>query len=153
MNFKQVRYRFSLGRGRAGRGMAVLAASGALSLAGVIGSAAPPAQASVSVSLSVSAAYLLTGQATTLTATAATGMLTSAEMLEIFDATTGTLLCASPTGSTCTATESESVATTHDFVAFVAPHDFRGVFPPPNVLATSTTVAVTWVPLQHIPIA
>jgi hypothetical protein len=145
------RHRFSLARGKAGRGMAVLAVSGALSLAGVIGSAAPPAQAGVSVTLSANAAYLVTGQSVTLTAQAYTGPPTGPDYLQIWDATTGTLLCAGPTGSTCTATESEPVAITHDFVAYVARLDIARSFPPPDIVATSTTVAVTWVPLQRIP--
>jgi hypothetical protein len=148
------RPRFSLGRGRVRRGMAVLAVSSVLSLAGVIASTAAPAEAGVSVSLSASSAFLLTGQTTTLTATAATGAgaATPVNWLEIFDATTGTLLCSAPTGSTCTATEAESVATTHDFVAYVAGFDPLGTFPPPKVTATSATVAVTWVPLHRIPV-
>lgn len=71
--------------------------------------------------------------------------------LEIFDATTGTLLCSPPTGSTCTVTEAGSVATTHDF-AYVAGFDPQGTFPPPKGAATSPPVAVTWVPLHHIPV-
>jgi hypothetical protein len=43
------------------------------------------------------------------------------------------------------------VAITHDFVAYVARLDIARSFPPPDIVATSTTVAVTWVPLQRIP--
>jgi hypothetical protein len=132
----------------------VLAASVGLGLAGVITSTAGPAEAGISVSLSANANYLVVGQTVTLTATAATGMAgtTPANWLEIFDATTGTLLCTSPTGSTCTATESQSVAITHDFVAYVAALDYQDVFPPLNVAAASTPVAVTWIPLHRIPV-
>jgi hypothetical protein len=60
------------------------------------------------------------------------------------------LLCTAPTGSTCTATESQSVATTHEFVAYVAGFDPAGIFPPPKVAATSTPVIVTWEPVHRI---
>jgi hypothetical protein len=43
------------------------------------------------------------------------------------------------------------VAITHDFVAYVSAHDFGNTFPPLDIQATSTPVAVTWVPLVHIP--
>jgi hypothetical protein len=148
MSFRQV-----LSRGKARRRMAAVAVSGVLGVAGVIASTPAPAEAGpISVSLSASSTYLLVGQATTLTATAAVGAAgtTPVNYLEIFDTTTGTLLCAAPTGSTCTATESQSVAITHEFVAYVAAFDPTGIFPPPKVAATSAPVMVTWEPLHRI---
>jgi hypothetical protein len=150
MSFRQV-----LSRGRARRRMAVVAISGVLGLAGEIATTSAPAEAGpISVSLSARPTALLVGEATTLTATAAVGMAgtTPVNYLEIFDTTTGTLLCTAPTGSTCTATESQSVATTHEFVAYVAAFDPTGIFPPPNVAATSTPVMVTWEPVHRIPV-
>jgi hypothetical protein len=146
------RRRFSLVHGRAGRGMALLAVSGVLGVAGVIATTAAPAEAGISVSLSASPTALLTGEATTLTATAATGAAaaTPVNFLYIYDATTGTRLCEGPTGMACTATEAEPVATTHDFVAYVAPFDSEGVFPPPGIAAMSTVIAVTWNPVHRI---
>jgi hypothetical protein len=135
--------------------MAVVAVSGVLGLAGVIASTPVPAEAGpISVSLSANPTFLLVGEATTLTATAAVGKAgtTPVNYLEIFDTTTGTLLCTAPTGSTCTATESQSVATTHEFVAYVAAFDAFNTFPPPNVAATSTPVMVTWEPVHRIPV-
>jgi hypothetical protein len=149
MSFKQV---FS--RGRARRRMAVVAVAGVLGVAGVIASTPAAEAGPISVTLSANPTFLLVGEATTLTATAAVGKAgtTPVNYLEIFDATTGTLLCTAPTGSTCTATESQSVATTHEFVAYVAAFDFPPSFPPPNVAATSTPVMVTWEPVHRIPV-
>jgi hypothetical protein len=150
MSFRQL---FS--RGRARHRMAVVAAAGVLGLAGVIASTPVPAEAGpISVSLAANPTFLLTGEATTLTATAAVGKAgtTPVNYLEIFDATTGTLLCGVPTGSTCTATESQSVATTHEFIAYVAPFDYAAIFPPPNAAAASTPVMVTWEPVHRIPV-
>ena len=148
MSFRQV-----LSRGRARRRMAAVAISGVLGVTGVIAGTSAPAEAGpISVTLSASSTYLVVGQTTTLTATAAVGKAgtTPANYLEIFDTTTGTLLCTAPTGSTCTATESQSVAITHEFVAYVAAFDYSDSFPPPNAAATSTPVTVTWVPLHRI---
>lgn len=134
-------------RGRAGRGLALLAVSGLLGLSGVIAGTALPAGASTFfVTLSATQTTLPVGSATTLTATSNMSVsFPSPYYIDIFDVTTRTLAtmpCGS--GTVCTATVSQNVATTHDYVAYIAGFDPNGSFPPPNIQATSATSYVTW---------
>jgi hypothetical protein len=61
---------------------------------------------------------------------------------EIFDATTGTLLRACGSGTSCTTAVTKPVATTHRYAAFVSLHGSS--YHPPGVQATSRSVYVTW---------
>jgi hypothetical protein len=135
-----------LSRGRTGRGLALLAVSGVLGLSGVIASSAPPAGASTFfVTLSASPTTLAPGQATTLTATSNTDVGPTPYWIEIFDLTTDTLVgTACGSGTVCTATVSQNVATTQQYVAYIADFDPNGIAPPSGIQATSDTSYVTW---------
>jgi hypothetical protein len=143
--------RFSLGRSGAGRGLALLAVSGVLGLGGVIAGTAPAEAGPITVSLSANPTALLVGEATTLTAKATSNMGGPPFVVYIFDATTGTPICQVPLGQTCTTTETQSVATTHEFIAYVAEPEFiLNTFPPSDIQATSPSVDVTWEPIHRI---
>jgi hypothetical protein len=133
------------------RGLALLAASGALALAGVAAGTPAPAEATPTVSLSANPAFLLTGQATTLTATATSTRGAPLAWIYVFDTTTDTLICGGLANLGCTGTEEQSVAITHSFVAYVSAFDFGNTFPPLDIQATSAPVTVTWEPLHKIP--
>lgn len=132
-------------RGRAGRGLALLAVSGLLGLSGVIAGTALPAGASTFfVTLSASPTTLPVGQATTLTATSNMSVISTPYKILIYDATTNTLICQNKTfvGQVCVTTESQSVAATHNFIAYVAIPG--GSNPPSGIQATSARSYVTW---------
>jgi hypothetical protein len=96
----------------------------------------------VGLSLSASATTLPVGSASTLTATTSSDIGPSPFYTSIFDVTTGTLVTQCGTGTTCTATVSQSAATTHEYTAFVA--HFATTYPPTQVLATTPFTFVTW---------
>jgi hypothetical protein len=85
------------------------------------------------------------GDSTTLTATVGADIVSSPFYIEIWDTTTGTELtnweqCGS--GTTCTVTVSQSVATTHTYIAALA--DATTSYPGVNLQNTSATTYVTW---------
>jgi hypothetical protein len=96
------------------------------------------------VTLSASPTTLATGQATTLTATANNPVGPTPYWIYIFDTSTGTMICKEPTLASCSTTETQSVATTHDFVAYVSDYDANVASPPTGIQATSATNFVTW---------
>ncbi len=131
-------------RKHATRGLALLAVSGLISLTGVLAGAAAPAGASIwVVNLTASQTTLPAGQATTLTATANNDVTWTPYYIDIFDATTGTLLSECAWGTSCSYTDTQPAATTHSFVAYVAEWDVSSD-PPPVIQAKSATSYVTW---------
>ena len=96
----------------------------------------------VLVSLTSSASTLPLGGSASLMATTSADVGPSPFWIEIFDASTGTRLAVCGSGTTCPATASQTIATTHKFVAFVS--DNATNFPPTNTIATSNPVYITW---------
>ncbi len=95
-----------------------------------------------SVTLAASPTTLPLNGVTTLTATAGTNVGPTPFWIEIFDTNTGVRIGVCGSGTTCTATESQAVATTHKFVAYIS--GYSTTFPPANTIETSTPVFVTW---------
>ncbi|MCK9893606.1 hypothetical protein MXD60_03210 [Frankia sp. AgB32] len=102
---------------------------------------------STSLTLSTNATTLPLGRAATLVATTGDDVGPSPFYIEIFDTTTGGRLTYCGFGTSCTATVSQPTATTHSFVAHVAPYGTTA--PPAGAIATSTTSYITWSPLGH----
>lgn len=96
----------------------------------------------VSVSLTASPTTNYLNGTATLTASASADVGPSPFYIQIFDATTGTRLNYCGFGTTCTATTSQAVATTHKFLAYVS--SYGTVHPPTNIQATSAARYVTW---------
>jgi hypothetical protein len=95
-------------------------------------------------SFTTSATTVATGTAVTLTATVSCDIGPTPYWQQIFDTTTGALVGNCAFGTTCTATVSQSVAGTHDYVAYI---DGGGSTPPPSANPGSTAVDnayVTW---------
>ena len=125
------------------RPLALLATCGLLGVSAVVaGSAAPALAASFFVQLSASPSTLAVGGTTTLTATTSSDVGPTRWFIDIFDATTGTRLKACSSGTTCTTTATSNVATTHQFVAFVALANTT--LPPSDIQGTSNGAWVTW---------
>lgn len=125
------------------RSLALLATCGLLGVSAAVASSAAPALAdSFFVSLKAGTTTLPLGGSTTLTATTGMDVGPTPWFIDIFDTTTGTRLNACGSGTTCTATVSQSAATTHTFVAYVASGSFT--LPPANIQGTSNTSFVTW---------
>jgi hypothetical protein len=82
------------------------------------------------------------GGATTLTATTALNVGPTPFYIQIYDATTGTRLATCGFGTSCSAVVSQSVATTHRYIAYVSA--FSTAFPPPSIQDTSSTLFETW---------
>lgn len=96
----------------------------------------------VNVGLTVSNSTLPLNVSTTLTATTSSDVGPSPFWTEIFDVTAGTRLQVCGTGTTCSITTSQAVATTHKFVAYVSLNSTT--LPPANTIATSIPAYVTW---------
>jgi hypothetical protein len=74
----------------------------------------------VSLSLSASPTTVPVGTATTLTAITSADIGPSPFWTEIYDATTQTRLVTCGYGTSCSATVSQSVATTHEYIAYLS---------------------------------
>jgi hypothetical protein len=95
------------------------------------------------VTLSASPSTLPIGGTTTLTASVPRDVGPTNWWIEIFDSTTGTEVgvpCG--IGKSCTATVSETVATTHQFVAYVSDKDPNQ--PPTHIQSQSAVSFATW---------
>lgn len=92
--------------------------------------------------LSTSAPTTDVGASVTLTATTNEDIGPSPFYVEIFDATTGTLLNECGFGTSCHAQVSQAEATTHAYQAFLSP--FGTAFPPPGAVDTTPVSYVTW---------
>lgn len=95
-----------------------------------------------SLNLAVNATTLPLGATPTLTATTGRDIGPSPFFIEIFDATTGTLLRSCGTGTLCTVTVTQAAATTHAYQAFLAPG--TATFPAPSAQRTTELHYVTW---------
>jgi hypothetical protein len=96
----------------------------------------------VSLSLSGSPATLPIGSAATLTATTSSDIGPSPFWTEIYDLTTHSRVGVCGFGTTCTATVSQSVATTHEYVAYLSNNSTA--YPPPGIQETSRDSFITW---------
>lgn len=97
---------------------------------------------SVTVTLQASPTTVGIGGTSTLTSTTSADVGPSPFYTEIFDATTGTRIGVCGFGTSCTASTSQSVATTHKFIAYVS--NYSTAFPPTGTQATSNNSYVTW---------
>jgi hypothetical protein len=68
--------------------------------------------------------------------------------IEIFDATTSTRVGVCGSGTSCSATVSQSQATTHTYVAYVS--GYSAAMPPANTVATSQKSFVTWTSTTYL---
>lgn len=84
----------------------------------------------VTMTLTATAYTLPVGASSTLTETSSADIGPSPLFVELWDTTTGTLLATCGEGTTCQATVSQSVATTHSYVATLSP--FSASYPPPR---------------------
>jgi hypothetical protein len=96
------------------------------------------------VTLAANPTTLPTGQTTTLIATADIDVGPTPYWIQIFDESTQTLICAAPSGTTCTTTQTEAAVDTQTYVAYVAEYDPNGTLPPPDIQAQSVWSYVTW---------
>jgi hypothetical protein len=96
----------------------------------------------VSLSLSASLTTVPVGAATTLSATTSTDIGPSPFWTEIYDVTTHARLAWCGSGTSCSATVSESAATTQEFVAYLS--DNSAAYPPTGIQETSLINFVAW---------
>lgn len=97
---------------------------------------------SLTVALQASPTTLPVGGYSHLVATTDTDVGPTPFYIEIYDHTTGVRLTACGFGTTCSTWVTQSVATTHQFVAYVSLWSTAN--PPSGVQATSNTSFVTW---------
>lgn len=97
---------------------------------------------SISVGLSASPTTLGVYGTSTLTATTSSDVGPTPFYTEIFDANTGTRVGVCGFGTSCSANVSQSVATTHRYVAYVS--NYSTANPPTGVQATSSSSFITW---------
>jgi hypothetical protein len=97
----------------------------------------------LSVGLTASPVGLQPGGTTTLTATASLDVGSTPFFIEVFDATTATLIAQCGFGTSCATGVTQSGSTVQDYIAYVA--DQSSTFPPPDVRAASGGVFVSWV--------
>ena len=105
--------------------------------------ARPDAGDGFAVSLATSATDPYLGTSVTLTATANTDVGPTPYYITIYDETTGAELAVCGSGSTCSATVSESNTGSHQFEAFIG-DDRTGHGAPGFVLVSSNQVGVLW---------
>ena len=89
-----------------------------------------------------SATTLPTGSAVTLTATTSCDIGTGTYWIQIFDATTGTLVGSCGSGTSCSATVSQNTASIHDYIAVI--DTYGSTYPPATVDDESLNAYVTW---------
>jgi hypothetical protein len=87
------------------------------------------------------------GGSTTLTITANQDLGPTPYYITIFDATTATRLASCGFGTTCSATVSQSSATTHAYVAYIGASS--STMPPTSLVATSPKTFVSWSDLGY----
>lgn len=141
-------FRRGLGRGRAGRALAMLVVSGGLGLSGIVASGALPANAASAWTLTLSASpttlapFTGLGLGSDLTATANQAVNGTGFAIQIFNVTTGIPAKTCMTGSQCSLGTGQSVTGTDAYVAYVA--HASGSNPPTDIQAKSGTSYVTW---------
>jgi hypothetical protein len=92
--------------------------------------------------LSASSTSLWPTQYTTLTATANGDVGPTPYYLGIYDTSTGASVVICGSGTTCSASVTQTTATTHYYRAYVASYSLTN--PPANIQASSAYVGVTW---------
>lgn len=97
--------------------------------------------ASWSISLTASDTSPAVGQSVTLSASTSTDVSSWSYFINIFDQTSGTLVGVCSSGTLCSASVSQSSATTHTYMACVG--NF-GSCSSSSAVVTSSTVSVTW---------
>jgi hypothetical protein len=105
--------------------------------------ARPDAGNGFAVSLAASTTDPYVGASATLTATANTDVGPTPYYISIYDETTGAELAVCGSGSTCSATVTESTTGSHQFEAFIG-DDRPGNGAPGFVLVSSNQVGVLW---------
>jgi hypothetical protein len=105
--------------------------------------ALPAAGDGFSISLAASSSYPLAGGSVTLTATTNADVGPTPYYITIYSETTGAELAICGTGTTCSATVSQSGPGTQDFEAFVG-DEVAGGGQPGFVVVSSNEVPVTW---------
>jgi hypothetical protein len=100
----------------------------------------------LTVSVAASPTALQPGGTTTLTATATLDVGSTPFFIEVFDATTGSLVAQCGFGTSCAASVTQTASTVQNYIAYVA--DQSSVFPPPDVRAASGGVFVSWITLS-----
>jgi hypothetical protein len=99
----------------------------------------------VDISLAASLNTLPVGNTSTLTETSSSNIGPTPFYVQIWDTTTGTLLVQCGSGTTCSVNVSQSVATTHTYIAtFAGFTSSAAAYPPPTPQSTSATSYVTW---------
>ena len=124
----------------------LLAAAATISCCAGVAQAAtarPAAGNGFTVSLAASSTDPYVGTAVTLTATANTDVGPTPYYITIYDETTYADLAVCGTGTTCSATVSESSAGSQQFEAFIG-DDMPGTGHPGFVLVASNQVTATW---------
>ncbi len=96
----------------------------------------------ISVTLGATVRFLAPGASTTLVANASLDVGPTPYLIQVYDQSARTLVFQCATGTSCTGTTSQSVATTHSFVAYV--NGYTTTYPPPAPRAASAPVSVTW---------
>jgi hypothetical protein len=128
--------------------LVVTAAAATPASAAVARPGLPQNPARVTVSLSASETTLDFGDATTLTATANEDVGPTPYWIEIFDVSTGNLLAACGSGTTCTATSQvdapipHTVSMTQEYVAYVS--TYAATLPTTGIQAASPVVWAAW---------
>lgn len=98
----------------------------------------------ITVSITASPTSLPAGGSTTVSAAASLDVGPTPYWIQIFDQSTGGLVARCGAGTRCSATVGQATPSQHSYVAVVS--GFGDTLPPPDVRATSGTVAVAWVP-------
>jgi hypothetical protein len=96
----------------------------------------------VSLTLAASQATVPVGAASTLTAATSQDIGPSPFWTAIYDVTTGTRIAVCGYGTMCSATVSQAVATTHEYIAYLSGNSTA--YPPPGIQETSLLSFVTW---------
>lgn len=96
----------------------------------------------VSLTLAASQTTVPAGAASTLTAATSQDIGPSPFWTGIFDVTTGTRIAVCGYGTTCSATVSQAVAATHEYIAYLSGNSTA--YPPPGIQETSLLSFVTW---------
>jgi Rv2525c-like, glycoside hydrolase-like domain len=96
----------------------------------------------LSISLTVSAAYIGPGQSSTVTAHVNTDVGPTPYYIEVFDSTVGANVALCANGATCSVSITQNAATVRSYVAYVSGYGTSN--PPPTVQVTSNRPSVVW---------
>lgn len=116
--------------------------SGAAACSSAVAAGSATNAAGFVVTLGASPSSLAPGGSTTLTATSNQDVGPTPYYIEIFNTTTGAFEAECGYGSSCATIVAESGSTVQNFIAYIS--GYGTTLPPPNVVATSQTVVVSW---------